>query len=319
MRVLPVLCVLSMAACDTDPQAGTGSNPDPTLPDPSPYVVDGVEVDEPSVSLQGVEDAMQAAIDVTLSINAAPVQTAYAEVMAHEGGGCPYYYATETGNYWLDGCMSPTGARYDGYVFGLESGDVVNPQNGFVQNTWYASGGATVIDPNGDVFEIGGIAAVQTTTGRVGEGKGLPYFAYTSVLQGSFLWEGPSASGTFLGDGLGPDLQITLQDIPGFGRSNTLAGGFSGFDGGWAVAYANNTIYSQSLGSGCEDEISGTVAVRSPEGEWYDIRFDGPADNDETVASADCDGCGMAYFQGAEVGEICVDFAPLLGWGVTPW
>lgn len=318
MRAWPVLCSVLMIACETGTEDGTNPGTD-EIADPSPYVVEGAESMDPTETTASVQAAMQSALDLTMTVNAAPVRDAYDEVMAYQGGGCPYYYATQDGNYWLDGCSAPSGARYDGYVFGLDSGDVVNPENGFITNTWYASGGATVVDPSGNLLEVGGIAAVQQISGRVGQGKGVPYFAYTSLLQGSFQWDGPSAAGTFLADGLDPDLQINLQEIPDFGRTNTLTGGFSGFDGGWAVAFANNLIFSATLGSSCESEIAGTVAVRSPAGEWFDVRFDGPPDDQTTVATADCDGCGTAYFQGQEFGEICVDFADLLGWGVTPW
>lgn len=316
MRAWPVLGVALWGACedpptDTNPATDTG----PTLTEPSPYLVDAQEDPEPSESLASIEAALQRAIDLTMTVNAAPVRAAYEEVMAHQGGGCPYYYATQDGNYWLSNCSSPSGARYDGFVFGLESGDV-KAENGFVYNTWYASGGATVMDPTGDLFELGGVAALQTVTGMFGK---LPYLAHTSVLQGSFQWSGASAAGTFLDEGIDPDLQIALQQLIGLGGTNTLTGGFSGFDGGWAVAFDENLIFSATLQSACEDEVAGTVAVRSPAGEWYDVRFDGPTEQGQAVPAADCDGCGTAWFHGAEVGEICVDFSSLLDFGVNPW
>ena len=312
MRPWPALAVALMA-CAAPTEDGVA------IGDPSPYIVAEQQAPEAGETIASVQQALQRGLDLVLDVNAGPVRVAHDEVMAHQGGGCPYYYATPDGSYWLDGCTAPSGATYNGYVFGLETGDVVDPKSGLTFNTWYAAGGATVVDPTGDVFELGGTAATQRITGFVGEGK-LPYISNLSVLQGSFGWEGSSAGGTFLAEGIDPDLQLRLQEIVGMAaRTAVFVGGFGGYDGGWAIAFDENLIFTASLGSDCPDELSGTVAVRSPVGEWFDVRFDGPVSEAEVVAAEDCDGCGTAYFHGEEFGEVCVDASALLGWESDPW
>ncbi len=315
-RTLLAGSLLGLAACEGE-QTGEGTNPGSERA-PSPYIFDPGDPPEPTEALDAVEGALQSAFDLALLANAGAVRTAYDEVLAYSNDQCPYYYATEAGSYWLDSCSSDSGAFFDGYVFSADLAQT-QPQTGFLIETWYVSGGAAMMDPSGNLLEVGGTAVVQNTSGFVGPKGDIPFVQYASQLQGSFAWDGASAEGTFLGEGLDPDLGLQLQDFAGFGRTALVSGGFGGFDGGWAVAFDENTLFTESLGSSCSGELSGTVAVRSPLGEWYDVRFDGPTSENDVVAPADCDGCGTAYFQGEEVGLVCADPEALLSWGGTPW
>ena len=125
---------------------------------------------------------------------------------------------------------------------------------------------------------------------------------------------------TWLGDGLDPDFTlygyVTTGPVGG-GRLMYLDGGFGGIEGGWAVAFDENQIAQASLGVDCATELSGTVGVRTPEGQWVDIVFDGNPEG--AVPAASCDGCGVGFVQGEVVGDVCVDATSVLDWEQSPW
>jgi hypothetical protein len=67
-------------------------------------------------------------------------------------------------------------------------------------------------------------------------------------------------------------------------------GGFS--TGAHHVSFAGLRFDSAS----CGGHATGTLSVRSPVGQWYDVDF-----------GASCNGCGATTVQGQEIGEACVD------------
>ena len=78
-------------------------------------------------------------------------------------------------------------------------------------------------------------------------------------------------------------------------------------------------IYSNELGSECDLEPYGTISVRDNDGNWVDVVFDGPAYWGAWAFQPHCDGCGMAYFRGEEVGPTCIDFSSWLEWENLSW
>ncbi len=299
---------LWLAACggaDDGAKSEGPSTPAETLPlEPAPYVVDAEGTEVPDVDLAEVSSVLQGALDQLLSIHAQPVRAAYDEVMAGQDARCPYYYTTADGSYWYDSCESENGSAFNGYIFAFGSEDGVDPVYGFPVDSWSAFGAATVVDPEGRVMEMGGTAVVSTL---YGDG----YTTFTSVVQGTFVWDG--AVDGWLTTDLSPDLTLYGYAVDGLAdKFMYIDGGVSGLDGGWAVAFADNQIAGVAMGvSPCGEELSGTVGVRSPEGVWVDVVFQQTA--------AGCDGCGEAYVQGQSVGEVCVDATVLTDWAVSPW
>ncbi|HHO51899.1 MAG TPA: hypothetical protein ENK18_13715 [Deltaproteobacteria bacterium] len=315
-RCLLVLLWTGCAAPATETPTGPTAPPVVTEDDPpSEYIYEEESPPEPTASLAEISDALQDAIDTTLWVNAAPVSAAYNAAMATSSQQCPYFYTTPDGTYWYDSCTAPSGASFDGYVFAYEAQGVLDPYSGMILDYWYAFGGATVSVPGGDRLELGGLALVQE--GTINDGVDIN--VYVSQLQGSFAWDGAEAAGTWLETDIDPDLTLYITDIPLLNSASTFVdGGFGGLDG-WAIAFDENIIFDEVLGSSCDREISGTLGIRSPDGHWYDVRFDGPVDETDMVPQSECDGCGTAYFQGEEIGEVCTDFRPLLTWGAKPW
>lgn len=321
MSHLPCVSIaLVLVGCsDGSSPETTDATPDP----PSPYIVDEGEPPVPTATLDEVEAALQAALDLAFTVNAAPVQASYDKAMEGASGDCPYVYSTPDGSYWYDNCVSDAGAEFDGYVFSLAQNDVYvnDPDYGdpFTYSLFYAFGGATVVDADGHLLEVGGGAISQTVTAEVG---GVHIAQYYSLLEGTFGWNGTEAQGTWLESEIDPDLELYGYAAPDFGASYVqLSGGFGGILDGWAVAFDGNATGSTLLDIPCEIELSGTVGVRAPDGTWTDVQFDGVVDYYELdeFEPALCDGCGEAWFQGEPLGEVCVDVSTLLATGVQPW
>ncbi|MEQ1503660.1 MAG: hypothetical protein ABMB14_15585 [Myxococcota bacterium] len=291
--------------------------PETTAPPPSDYIFDADTTPVPTASLAELGEALQTGLDLTLTITATPVQEAYDAVMDSSTLACPYVYATPDGEYWYDSCTASDGTEFDGYVFAYEENDLYDPYSGLVFDYWYAFGGATVEDAQGHQLELAGGAVWQK---GVGESGGVPLEYYITDIGGTFRWDGPEARGTWLEAGLDPDLTVITYAVPILDASSTtLAGGFGGFADGWALAYDNNTVGSAILGLPCEDELSGTVGLRAPDGTWYDIQFQGSDGTDPDYDAAQCDGCGQAFYQGEPMGEVCADVSTLIAMGVAPW
>jgi len=274
-----------------------GSPADPAGPPPSVYVFDPTTTPVPTASLDDIRGALQDALDRTMTIDVAPVEAAYDQAMFGSTSQCPYVYASPQGSYWYDSCTADDGTRFDGYVFAYSGTAVPDPYNpGMLDDYWYAYGGATVVDADQHQLELAGNAVAYKVYSD-------DFAYYLTQINGTFSWNGPQAKGTWLEDGLDPDLTLTTQVVPSIGAASVLLdGGFGGLSGGWAVAYDHNAVADASIGGLCPDELSGTVGVRAPDGTWYDIQFQGWDGLDPSYDASACDGCGDVYYQGESIG-----------------
>lgn len=289
----------------------------PEDPPPSPYIFEEGDSPEPTASLQEIGAALQEALDLAMTIHAQPVQAAYARAMAGSTQSCPYVYATPDGSYWYDSCTATDGSEFDGYIFAYEADDFYDPYSGYTYDYWYAFGGATVEDAEGNLLELAGGAVSLTAHGS---SYGTEVVVYQSDIGGTFRWDGPEAEGTWMEAGIEPDLITYTTAVPSLGQSSTvLYGGFGGFAGGYAIAFDENVIGGEALGLPCAEELSGTVGLRAPDGTWYDIRFHGSDGTDADYDPSQCDGCGEIFYQGEPMGEVCADPSEILSRGVQPW
>lgn len=316
-----VLIVSLIAGCAGAPQADPEQEPEtaPTVETepPSDYIFDEGELPDPTASLDDIGEALQVALDLTMTIHAAPVQEAYTAAMEGSTGACPYVYATPDGSYWYDSCTASDGSEFDGYVFAYEAAGLFDPYSGLVLDYWYAFGGATVENSRGDTLELaGGAVSIKGT----GDSGGTEYTIYQTDVGGTFAWDGPEANGTWLSSGIDPDLISNVTSIPVVNQASVfLSGGFGGFADGWAIAFDDNTIGGPLLGLPCAEELSGTIGIRAPDGSWYDIQFQGSDGQDPSYDDARCDGCGDVFYQGEPMGEVCVDASAMLDMAVAPW
>ena len=210
-----LLPLVALACTAEPPDDSSSSNPPaatspaPTVPgpvldtgtsevdEPAPYIVEEDDLPDVTVDLAEAEAALQDAIDLALTVHALPVESSYNAAMSTQGSQCPYYYTTADGTYWFDNCTAESGAEFNGYVFAYgESG--VSDGYGGTFDYWQAFGAATVVDPSGHLLEMGG-QAYHTT------GYGFGFTTYTSVVQGTFAFDGPEGDGTWMGEGVDPD------------------------------------------------------------------------------------------------------------------
>ncbi len=294
---------------------GDDAAPEATPPlEPTPYLVEEEALPLPTLDATALEDALQTALDAAWALHATPILQAYTEVAAFAEPGCPDLYDNAGNVYWYDQCTTSAGARFEGYGFTVRYDGYVG-EDGYVYEGGGFYGVGRVVDPEGHVFSAGGTAYAIVATN-----EGIR--RWQSVIQGSFGWDGPAARGTWMEESLEPDLSLLAAgaDANASGRAVALDGSVGGFEGEvGAVLFDNVLLYTSAWGSTCATEPGGTVSLRSGEGGWYDVLFDGPAEFGGTSDASRCDGCGEAWFRGERVGEVCVDMTRLLAWEESPW
>jgi hypothetical protein len=311
MRPTPLLLALLAAGC-------APVEPDVTpaeVEEPAPYIFDEEAPPVADLEAGDLEAAIESAIALSLTLNAAPIFPAYDAAMVGAEESCPAYYDYQGSQYWYDTCTASTGARYSGYSFyqlydGYDAGD------GSVYDGQTVYGVAEIVTPDGYTYEAGGSAQNLVATG-----PGYTYFS--SVIAGSFAWDGPEAAGTWLETGVSPDITLLGYVIPESGNYIMLDGGLSGLGGDLDTVVFDAVVlfdFAGPSGSPCPTEPGGVVSVRDGVGNWYDVVFDGPSEYGlEMSDPALCDGCGSAWFRGEPIGEVCADFTSLLDWEVSPW
>lgn len=291
--------VVCVAAC-TAPGDADGDG----LEDELPYVLDDVAPPAPSLGRDGIEAALQDAFDLAITLDAWPVLDAYEAAMEARDEGCPTYVENGGESYWIGGCATSAGSRFEGFGQALDR-TVEVPEGSEWSRTVAAN--ATITTDGGEMF-VGGGGAV------VGGGHVLAddtTYAYTAV-QGTFAWTGDEAKGTWLADETSAELTVIWRQSPTY-RAVTLDGTVSTATGD-AVHFDEVTLVDVV----CGGEPSGTVSLRGEDG-WYDVVFDLDLDDLEGVSPASCDGCGAAWYRGQAVGDACVEVADLATFEAMPW
>ncbi|MCB9741134.1 MAG: hypothetical protein H6740_00715 [Alphaproteobacteria bacterium] len=312
--------LLALAACG-DPAV---EPLDSAVPDPGPYIYEEEAPPEPALGLSEIEDAITEAVVNVFALNATPVIAGYATAMSGQEEGCPDYYSDGSNTYWYDYCTSADGSYFSGYGFIYEYEDY-DAGDGYLYS---GSQVYTVADvTNGDGYSFSGSgAATDLVLTSDGGGDGVPHTVMYSIIQGTFSWDGPEATGTWLDLGQAPDLTIAAYNVPEetspnyHGNYVAMEGGVGGLgDGDTTVVLDGVAIFEASLASTCPIEPSGLISVRDPSGNWYDVLFDGPAEVGAQSDVSACDGCGEAWYRGERVGQVCADFSALLEWEGSPW
>lgn len=313
LLLVPALALACRGSAEKSPEdsAGAGTTPnnageaadlpsayDPDLPDQA--VAEYVAAD--------VEEALQLAVDGLASLDTDPVLNAYHDAMDSGEGYCPAYYEQDGNTFWYASCSTSDGTTYDGYGFYNYYEDYITDDDGNVWDTEYISGAATVHEPSGSVFHVGGYVQRSWTENAGG------WQAHSDNYAGSFRVD-DSPAGSWLDQGLQPAIGIYRAWKAGSGGGAYFVAqgalGGLGNDGLVAAETDNLLAATQSVGVPCELEPAGTLTVRTANGGWWDITFDM---NPETYAlEGECDGCGtVTDAAGAVQGQACADFSPLL-------
>lgn len=282
--------------------------------EPSPYILDEEREGGTEVDLGAVSAELQGTLDTLWTLNAQPVLDAYADVAASQTAVCPRTYAMDGNVYWFDQCTTDDGTSFSGYGFYYTYEAYPLGDNWFGD---YAliNGAARVETPRNTALDLAGSASIISAAHAA-----QPANLYRSEVRGSFGWDGAGAAGTWLDSDLTPDLSLQMYERTDVGGSMIqVDGGVSGMDGeATAIVFDGVTVIQATLGGTCEQEAYGTISLRTADGTWVDLVFDGPSPETFQSDPAECDGKGRAYFRGDDLGEVTADFSVLIPDG-APW
>lgn len=309
--------LLWMLACGAE-QADSAASEEKEQP--VPYIFEETDPPVASLTTDEIASAISQGVDAVLDMTAAPIFAAYDEAMAGAESGCPDYYDYEGNEYWYDQCESGDGTAFSGYTFYVVY-DNYDPGDGYLYNGTAINGVSQIASPDGAVFSAGGAAYVLSQEHTGTGDDDITHTIFTSIIQGAFSYDGPAGEGTWLTEGLSPNLSIQAAYAPDLdGHYIYVDGSVTDLEGAATdVVLDGLLLIDQNLYSTCPEEPAGTVSVRDASGGWYDVIFDGPTEIGASVDSALCDGCGSVYFQGEPLGSACLDFGALIAWETSPW
>ncbi|MEQ1505833.1 MAG: hypothetical protein ABMB14_26600 [Myxococcota bacterium] len=292
---------LALACTAPDP---TGSDPSPSPSDADPTGSDPTTATSwtvPTATTPPVFDAaslgagLNDAIDLALVLSADELLTVYDGLMQYGDGGCPYTYGYDTtygygfSQSWYNQCDA-SGATFSGYASEYTSYDYQSDGDGY--RAVYLD--CTILSPDGATLSGAGYFASSAAR----YGRDLYLAAY---LDGVAAYDGPGVDGPWFTVGLQPSIDIE-RVIRGDFESHAIDvdGQVAGLTG--AIDTVDFDLVSFDADRDCA-EPTGTIAVRTPEGDWFDVAFDGDPDHPKG-----CDGCGDASWRGLAQGEVCGTF-----------
>ena len=97
-------------------------------------------------------------------------------------------------------------------------------------------------------------------------------------------------------------------------RTIELSGSISDLGSVQAVVFDGLYGLNADLPDGCSPEPSGGIAVLDPDGNWFDLQFNGPDNEGRLDPETGCDGCGTAWFQGYPLFDVCPNFDEMYAW-----
>lgn len=313
-----IACTPTSAPKDTTAGGDDPDSPSPWTETEGPYLGEAPEEDPPGFDPDGAPAAIQQALDLARGLHAQPVHEGYLAMLDLADEGCPLWYQDDEVPYWYDSCQTEGGAHFEGYAYHFDYVDYIDGDT--VQNGWAFYGFATILAPDGTVFQASGEAGI--TEGITDEGQQI---FYTYLSEGLF-YDGPSAAGTWLETGAASSinwyaaqLPVDVPDNPP-GRAVQLNGRVVLGEGELqAVVFEDLVMANAEYGATCTAEPSGAVSLLDSQGHWTDLIFDAPLLGSGQPAGEGCDGCAAAWYRGTYLGEACVDFGPLLDWEETPF
>ena len=283
----------------------------PTTSSLQDYVFEHDESDSADFDLLAIASELEMVLQTLRYWNAQDVFASYDNALSYQDAYCPQSYTVDGNSFWVGGCQSSQGMRFDGYLFAN-----VYEQSNFFQdgNIWDAqvlSAASDMVYPNESQVHFGGSATLAQ--GQHVDG----YDLFFSSIVGSFLDE--SMADSWLLDGTSHTLMMyavhfsdAALPINGF----YVNGSVKWTGAVTAVEFRQMATYSAYIGFPCQEEMLGQMGVRDDQGRWLDIAFDVAED---WSLLGECDGCGTVTYQGESIGEVCMDATVLLDWTEEPW
>jgi hypothetical protein len=343
MRSLPLL---TLCACPTENaisphQTGTSSpemeeeeperadpsltvHPTPELEEepeeveePDPYIYEEEEL-APLWSLEEVQAALEEGLETWQSMDPELVFDAQTEARGQGDTACPYYYDSyyeSYGYYYLyGGCSTGAEDTWTGYQYGVDYGSYTSGDYTYQRYGWWY-GDIRQDRSDGSRFEMSGYFYMYDYT-YTPYNRNYFYVNFTGAAE----VDSEEHAGDWLGQGLSLDLIVSGYHQPEMGGLLSMEGGLSGLSGAANSLRFNGLFWAaEGWGVDCQEEPGGSVSLRDAEGGWYDVYFDGPAYENDTVFGPECDGCGEVWYQGELLGEICPAFDTLTEWEGRPW
>jgi len=313
-----VLVLILLTACRTNTGENPDVTPDPTPPEeenPSEYIFEE-ESPELALSIGAIEEAIEETVEILQRLDPIAVHEAYEEAKQAADENCPILNDAYDYDFWSESCETEAGASFTGQVAYWRYQDYQDEYYDIAEDAYY-NGDAKVTTADGDIFVGSGYSRRESKKDLNGDNRYQWWQAW-----GEFSWSGPSADGSWISDDYTVDFSMWSGNYyaQNYATYTSFNGGVSGLKGEINTLLMRDImIYGEELGSECDLEPYGTVSVRDNSGNWVDVVFDGPAYWGAWAFQPHCDGCGMAYFRGEELGPVCTDFSTFMNFERFPW
>jgi len=170
---------------------------------------------------------------------------------------------------WVYGCDAATGYSYAGVTDWFSDEYEHLGQLGDLVGL---AGDFWIDTPEGHQLEAGGHCVTVTAPG-----------IWIGEIAGSWTWtDGPE----WVANGYSGNL-----------RQEIYSGGFISFSGAANILGIHITGHNLVLPDACPGKALGGISLRDPSGGWYRMDFE------------ECTNCAELHFEGAPMGEVCVDFS----------
>ena len=254
---------------------------DQEIPELGPYLV-AEDVESPDIA--HVETTLQQAVNEVRTSSAAPFVDAFFSLMEDADESCPQWYSNQNGSYWFDSCTSQSGTLFEGY----------GTQHTYTEQT----------DESGNQWM--GRAIYSESLIESSTGDWLVSSGSANLLHGINVNNGADIFYSHLDQGFrspnqdsAPQIDMWASHLEGY---KSIYFDVVSFDGESRVVFSQNQLTSQSA---CP---SGSQSIWTEKG-WVQISW-----NPE-----ECTGCSDVYFQGTNLGSVCIDFSDWLDWEDNPW
>ncbi|MFT5681712.1 MAG: hypothetical protein ACI8RZ_002618 [Myxococcota bacterium] len=274
--------------------------------EPSPYLVDDVEPATFSLTADQVVVAINEVIATAVDYDGHVAIEAFDEVMAYADDACPMNTSTAEGDvFWDTICTAESGATYSGLMSLFES-ETEFERRGDLRAE------VLITTPSDEQLVIAG--DIHTSVNLVNR-------TWYSSVAGVVDYNGPASVGSWLEDASDITLEYTLSLSPEDellqavidGSITTAAGAGTAVD-------MDDFVLSKAEGFPCPMEPSGRISIRDSQGVWADVVFDVELEGERyTIGDGACDGCGTLWYDGENLGPVCVDVDPPFQAEMPPW
>lgn len=291
----------------------TPTSPEIVDPPEGDYLADDASDDLPVLDAAALSVAINEALTQAMALHGGPVTAAYTEAVSGMDSDCPTWGVDNGTPFWFDTCTSDSGTLFDGYGYQAVYTDELVDDTTFSGLALYTV--ARIVSPDGSVFEGAGGASFLQGVNASGQD------VWSSYVHAGFAYDGRAAEGTWLADGLDPDMSwYAVRDPASGGAASVLTGSSAVTDSAIeAVVFDQLLLFNEVFGSSCPMEPNGSISVLDSEGHWFDLYFHGQYWGDPATPEDLCDGCGEAWYAGTYLGEVCLDFSPLRDWSAYPF